>query len=173
MPKYDPAARYASWKFGPIEWSRVGAKGDVYMHRLTWNRLRLHLFWRGDGDDPHDHPWGFTTFPIWPPHGYIEEFVGTSPVPPKVMVRRRVPAWRPTSVPATHCHRVLFPANKLDKRDPKIWMQRGGWPMVDRWPIITLVWRHSGKERQWGFLVDLKKWVPWREYLYGEPKKDA
>lgn len=148
-----------------------GDDGSPYMHRYWIGRLRLHIFERGDLDpDPHDHPWGFITFPLT---SYVEETVW-SPLstaarinpqgvnlhnPHKALHRGVVPRFRFTYRPAEYCHRVLGR-----------WAgPRGNGLEVAKGKIITIVWR--GKtSRKWGFLKHTGKrwcWEYWRDYLNG------
>lgn len=61
------------------------ARGDgdsVYMIRYGLPRvgpfrLCLHVFYRSDADDLHDHPWGFVSMILW--RGYVE-VTGNPPV---------------------------------------------------------------------------------------------
>lgn len=156
--------------------------GDPYMTRLWFWRLRLHIFHRPDLDpDCHDHPWDFWTFPIWPPHGYVEEVV--KPVaavdahgldtdiqvyfPKSLQV---VPAYWPSFRPATHCHRVLGAYEGYDEQT----RSGTGWaPVVNpSRKIVTLLW-FSKPKRPWGFLKNRDGkwcWIGWRDYVLGGGK---
>lgn len=127
-------------------------EGSPYMTRLLVGRLRLHIFHRGDGDeDPHDHPWAFTTFPLT---SYVED-VTTIDLKAGISVRREtVKAFRFHRRPASYLHRVIgrAPGGRL-------------WPTK----IVTLVWRGPGG-RRWGFLKHRDGrycWQAWRDYARG------
>lgn len=130
-PKTGKPVVSSAGKFWGINtiYGRDGEHGTPYMTRVWFWGLRLHIFHRPDLDeDCHDHPWDFTTFPIWPIHGYVEEVVDgdlaflarestiVAPENFRVMGRAQtqqakrlqiVPAFRFSYRPATHCHRVL------------------------------------------------------------------
>lgn len=142
--------------YGPIE------APYRYMTRAWLGRLRLHLFWAPDlNRDPHDHPWGFWTFPL---RGYYENVytpvtaedgeilgVGTT--------AEYVPGWRWTYREASHTHQVVRGA-------PRAWPFRCLFP--GRWPLATIVWRDRETGRKWGFLKNPKigQWCRqyWRDY---------
>lgn len=113
-----------------------------------WGRLYLHIFHREDLDrDPHDHPYGFWTFPI--NQGYTEDVF--DPVA-HCFKTVKVPAWRWTFRKATHCHRVTN-------------AERG-------WPVVTVVWRLP-TAREWGFWCYMpgkswRHWTPWQGYVAGK-----
>lgn len=165
-----------------------------YMTRVVLGRLRLHIFHRGDADpDPHDHPWGFWTFPLTP---YAEEVTviakaerDYADVPNAVLFaldfesddaevrvvwQQIVPAWRLSHRPATHTHRVISRVRDTNKpiwdpdgfyEDPKVSPQR--WEYAPG-PIITIVWT-DGTDRPWGFLKTRDGrwcWQAWRQYVY-------
>lgn len=176
-----------------------GSEGETtpYLTRVVLGRLRLHIFWRGDADpDPHDHPWGFWTFPLTP---YSEEVTVIAsaqedwaslptpllytaitdqarPVPIKVKWQQIVPAWRISYRPATHMHRVMTRVRDVSTDyDPDgYWTTDEG---IVRWkddprPIITIVWTEK-KSREFGFLKTRDGrwcWVAWRDYVYGGGK---
>ncbi|BCM88761.1 hypothetical protein IAD21_00603 [Abditibacteriota bacterium] len=79
------------------------ARGDAqsaYLTRYTLvsgrlGQLCLHVFYRSDADDLHDHPWNFWTLILW--RGYIEQ-TPTS--------KRRVWPGMLLYRPAKHRHRV-------------------------------------------------------------------
>lgn len=138
-----------------------------YMTRATVGRLRLHIFWRGDADpDPHDHPWGFWTFPLTsyveevfsPPvttiwHTAAGEVFVTAPQKHNVSVK----AFRLHYRPATYTHRVLGRG-------------RGVWKPG---PVITLVWREETSRPNWGFLKCRDGrwcWQDWKTYVFGGGK---
>lgn len=151
-----------------------GDKGrEKYLTRLSIGRLRLHIFWRGDADpDPHDHPWGFWTFPL---HDYVEEVIAAPEEslmwseylgvdPGIIKYHQVVQRFRLHHVPATHTHRVLGRAHRsTDSGSPVLWS-----PHTDPGPIVTIVWREK-TSRDWGFLK-LRGgrwcWEPWRSYVY-------
>ena len=155
-----------------------GADGDhetVYMTRLWFGRLRLHLFQRGDADpDCHDHPWGFWTFPL---RSYVEEVlegcVETIPHRDGHVTRRPycerhyrvVKAFCWHYRPATHTHRVLgvFAGWWIDQeawRDCPLYRPVG--------LIPTIVWRDA-PSRAWGFTKERAGrwcWTPWKTYVF-------
>lgn len=149
-----------------------GAHRTPYMTRWVLGRLRLHIFWRGDADpDPHDHPWGFWTFPLvtyeeevtsGPEESMaLAEFLG---IDPGVFVTRHVlKRFRLHYRPAEHTHRVIGAVrDATGPDDPFIrWEPTGK-------PIITIVWTEK-ESREWGFLARCEgffRWVPWRRYVY-------
>lgn len=132
----------------------LGEDGSPYMTRYWIGRLRLHIFYRGDLDpDPHDHPWGFWTFPLT---SYVEEV--SLPNRFEGGVDRHiqlVKAWHWNYRPADHCHRVLGRWDRSRRLSDK--------------KIITIVWREK-ESRKWGFLKmrdGRTCWQYWRDYLNG------
>ncbi len=127
-------------------------EGSPYMTRLLLGRFRLHIFHRGDGDeDPHNHPWSFTTFPLT---SYTEEVTCLADDGTVTRTTEIVHAWRFHRREASYLHRVIgpLPTNRL-------------WPGK----IVTLVWRGAGGHR-WGFLKTRDGrscWQTWREYSQG------
>lgn len=187
-PARTSADRFWGWN---TIYGRAGEHAEPYMTRAWFGRLRLHIFHRGDNDpDPHDHPWGFWTFPLVP---YLEEVLteircgtcggsmgecGQCSDSPKFSRRIQVvPAWWPTYRPATHTHRVICAAKR--ERHPG-WLGSRYFDSRGRTykkafgekKIVTLVWR--GKpERKWGFLKHRDGkwcWVHWKEYVFGGGK---
>lgn len=192
-PVVTSAGKFMGWNtiFG-----RDGDKGEPYMTRIWFWRLRLHIFHRGDNDpDPHDHPWDFWTFPLT---SYVEEVTvpfladgirefgtGLAGNGSDQLVRRQiVPAFRLSYRPATHTHRVLgayygivedsegYGFEYSAKRAATLpdWMYKP-WVHPSK-KIITLVWR-SGEYRRWGFLKARDGrycWVHWKEYVVGGGK---
>lgn len=168
--------------------------GDPYMTRIWFWRLRLHIFHRPDLDpDPHDHPWDFWTFPIWPPHGYVEEVttedvqgdgdcycgLGGSwghasgcPEAGQHHYEKRlqvVPPFRLSFRPATHCHRVLGAwtgayALTLSRLRHFPEHFRPTNEIVDaNRKLVTIVW-FSKPKRAWGFLKTREgKWC-WQDW---------
>lgn len=138
-----------------------------YMTRVVIGRFRLHIFYRGDLDpDPHDHPWGFWTFPLT---SYVEEVTEPHPDPTTVSdgdaYRTRwqvVRSWRLHHRPATHTHRVL------GRFVPGLVPSHIGVDPHGR--VITLVWRERKTRANWGFLK-LRDgrwcWQYWRDYING------
>lgn len=115
-----------------------------------WGHLRLHVFHRGDADpDLNDHPNDFWTFPLT---SYVEEVRASSGQMDGGSKRRQtVQAWRWHYRPAEYAHRVV---------------SRDGTVAENLRKIVTLVW-WKPKRRAWGFWVE-DRWIPWREYVYGE-----
>jgi hypothetical protein len=167
-----------------------------YMTRIWIGRLRLHIFHRPDQDpDPHDHPWDFWTFPLWPLHGYVEEVVRNlsdaalsvrddrqEPIYHKRLVI--VPALRLSFRPAEHCHRVLGAWTGTVTGPHKCTVRRIDYKSANRAAsyitadvdasrtIVTLVWR-TGIKRKCGFLKSRDGrwcWVAWRDYVFGGGK---
>lgn len=159
-----------------------GADGVTpYLTRFVLGRLRLHIFHRGDEDpDPHDHPWGYWTFPlttyeeeVWSgpeESSWLTDFLGLDPG--IIKHHQVVEAWRLHYRPATHTHRVIGRIAD-SSRDPD------GFPGISpvRWlpvpgAIVTLVWTEA-IQRDWGFLK-LRDgrfcWEPWRSYVFGGGK---
>jgi hypothetical protein len=146
-------------------YGRDGDHMTPYMTRLWIGRLRLHIFHRGDADpDPHDHPWGFWTFPLTPykeeiavPHlpegNSVEHPVGETVY---ALYDNIVPAFAWTYRPASHTHRVIGHADGSAKK------------------LITFVWREKeDPDVSWGFLKNRNGewcWVPWKEYIFGGGK---
>jgi hypothetical protein len=167
-----PAATSAGRFMGMnVIYGRDGDSGTPYMTRLWFGRLRLHIFHRGDQDkDPHDHPWGFWTFPL---RSYVEEVTSKAwhnkpeswNAPPDYYVtdRQIVRAFRWSYRPATHTHRVLgrWGGKHLDDL-------AGFDPTVVAGSIWTIVWREK-PSRAWGFLK-LRDgrwcWEDWRSYVF-------
>lgn len=164
-------------------WDRANAANKTPMMTRIWiGRLRLHIFWRGDGDpDCHDHPWDFWTFPLTP---YVEEVANYQrdtitpgePERPKryFYTKEVVPRFRWSFRPAEYTHRVLgrfggdYPVDLMGDGNGRLVRE----PAVEPGPIITLVWR-SPTKRKWGFLKQRDGrwcWVAWREYVFGGGK---
>lgn len=158
-----------------------GVEGEhqtPYMTRLVLGRLRFHIFWRGDADpDPHDHPWGFWTFPFVTYEEEVTagvednlalaEFLGLDP---GVFVTRNiVKRFRIHYRPPEHTHRVIGAVRETTGPDDPFrkWEPTGK-------PIVTIVWTEK-VSREWGFLKHrggIWCWVPWRKYIF-EGGKDA
>lgn len=145
-----------------------------YMTRYWFGRLRLHIFYRGDSDpDPHDHPWGFWTFPLT---SYVEEVttaIYARPWSTEIVAararRQLVRAFRLHYRSAQHCHRALGRASRdaytgtSDENGEFILV-----PAVAPGRIFTFVWR--GEEtREWGFLKYRGGrwcWQRWKKYVF-------
>lgn len=162
-----------------------GEHNTPYMTRIWFGRLRLHIFHRPDNDpDPHDHPWGFWTFPFT---SYVEEviepedvFVAYNVNPPElrplIAGRTETRYHRKVQVvhafqwhyrPATHTHRVI---GKLVREHPN-----GGIQYTDKERIYTLVWREP-ESRSWGFLKNRFGkwcWIGHKEYIFNGGKHTA
>ncbi len=155
------------------------------MTRVWFWGLRLHIFHRPDLDeDCHDHPWDFTTIPLWPIHGYVEEVVTRHPLAAGGSEYHKslqiVPAFWPSYRPATHCHRVLgaykpglgpVQINYTVKEDgTEVGLTSN---IIDpNRKIVTLVWRGKAN-RSWGFLKNRDGkwcWVAWRDYVFAGGK---
>lgn len=127
-----------------------GADRTPYMTRVILGRLRLHVFHRGDGDDMHDHPADFWTFPLV---SYVEEI--EHPWSGGHTLRRVVRAFRLHRRKAEFLHKVLgrWDGKPFGRGEP-------GW---DAGQIATLVW-WGRKRREWGFWT-ADGWVDWRAYV--------
>lgn len=145
-------------KIGPIEFTTYfgdhNGEWSKFLTKLVIGRLRLHFFWRGDGDaDPHDHRADFWTFPL---RGYGEHVWFIDRESGEWLYRYNyVKPFRLHYRPAHYAHRVL------DRPDGR--------------RIITLSW-WARPCREWGFwkVYDPKQcWMPWKEYLDGGGKGDA
>jgi hypothetical protein len=115
-------------------WTLISGKmGAVY----------LHWFHRSDGDDRHDHPWGFWSIILW--RGYVEEVardVEGSYGTMRQITRHR---WWPGSVRyccPEHTHRVELIDGK------------GALSLVVRGPYV----------REWGFHTK-SGWEHWKSYF--------
>lgn len=137
-----------------VETIMGGEPRTPYLTRVTLGQLKLHIFWRGDGDDPHDHPADFWTFPLV---GYYEAYLTPAG---DDLAQRFVKPFRLHFRKAEHAHSVIGPS-ALD-----------GAP--SRRPIVTITF-WGKKRRDWGFWVRAgeaslagaprRKWVPWKEYI--------
>ena len=166
--------------------------GDAYMTRFWFGRLRLHIFHRGDDDqDPHDHPWGFWTFPL---HSYVEEVTekvvrtnwsDTGAYETEVYEKRLqvVPAWRWNKRDAEHMHRVLgrytgyvadpfddhvrFSAGTAAAHDSRTFVPQ--WEPLNGRKLVTIVIRTGfTRKHGWGFLKNRDGkwcWIHSKEYI--------
>lgn len=165
--------------------------GDRYMTRYWLGRLRLHIFHRGDDDqDPHDHPWGFATFPL---QSYVEEV--TEKLDYKLIdaagneydgYEKRlqvVPAFRWNKRKCEHLHRVLgvftgyitdpfggfepISARAAAKLDSRTFIPQ--WEPLNGRKLITIVIRTGFNRRNgWGFLKNRDGkwcWIHFKEYI--------
>lgn len=144
-------------RFG-FEMSRVAHGGVPYLDRLILYvggpTLRLHKFWRGDDDRaPHDHPWGFWTFPF---ADYWEKAYESD----GLWCWNRVEAGVFHYRPAKYRHIVAGP------------VARGSRPgYVSRKPFWTFVVTTS-YQRSWGFWPKKDAFVPWREWPASDEQVD-
>lgn len=157
-------------KFG--EWfkfeTRYGTDGSdwtKYQTVLALGRLRLHIFWRGDGDpDPHDHMWDFWTFPLV---SYVERVWSDG-----ASEDRLVRFCRLHRRPAELRHLVLGKFSPMNSSSALLIGSHGVCRRITRLgvgsgAVVTIVWR-GRKRRDWGFWVDSgTRFVPWRDYVYG------
>lgn len=184
-PVVNGAGKKVKRSTGPFGWNTIYRDGiHKYMTRLWLGRARLHYFWHSDldGEDPHDHPWPFWTFPF---HSYVEEVTTEMGDGTYIRHRQIVPAFKWNFRPAEHLHRVLgrysgnvnlhrpvgeqikqmsaYAAIRLMQEDPAVE------PYFHEERIVTVVWR--GKEgRKWGFLKyhdGRYCWIHWKEYVLG------
>jgi len=139
----------------------ITGKGDQspYMTRCIIGRFRLHVMWRKDEDrHPHDHPWGFITFPFT---DYFEEVYDpkTGKTTLNIVKRFRFHYRRPE-----YAHRILGRARVVPEN---IWDKKR-YELDDDGVIVTAVWRMQ-KQAWWGFYVDEgvepRRKVHWRDYL--------
>lgn len=146
-----------------FEMSRVEHGGVPYLDRLILYvggpTLRLHKFWRGDDDRaPHDHPWGFWTFPF---RDYFEKAYRDDGSWYWNLVKRWRLHWRP----APYRHIVVGQA-RFSAANGKVL-----WPEVTKQPFWTFVVT-ANYERKWGFWPAGSKFVPWREWPASEEQID-
>lgn len=100
--------------------------------RTPWGQLRMNIFWRGDKDpDPHDHPWGFWTFPL---HSYMEWVLDAATMTLRMNAVQR---WKWHHRPAGYAHILIGP---LD-------IERIGRP------VVTFMWTEPWQQ-DWGFFVN-------------------
>lgn len=138
---------------------------EPYLTRYRLGRLMIHVFYRQDHDDPHDHPWPFWTFPL---HDYVEEVFFPLPrwnegeAPCMVSRKRVVRAWRWHYREPGHVHRITgrYAGNgwHITRREivenvhPRVFDREA--EMVpyhyEKKTFITIVWRGK-EEREWGF----------------------
>ena len=108
--------------------------------------LALHRFTEPDRGDPHDHPWGFTSFIV--SGGYVEEVFTLLPggAWTSALVRR-VPGTA-HHVPATHIHRIVeLPAGECwtciiagsVERESRFWRFAEGQIMSRPWHSLDFV----------------------------------
>lgn len=132
--------------------------GELYIRRIylspLWNwlpkRIFLHHIFMSDRDGaPHDHAFGFRTFPIT---NWYREIIQTNsfenwsgPRHP-IFKERILRVGQSAYNPATHIHRLIL--NK---------------------PMWTLVIADK-PSRNWGFHDTWRGFVPWRKYLNMEDK---
>lgn len=156
-----------------------GKNHSAYMVRLMftpstpWGQLYVHVFYREDLDrDPHDHPFGFWTWPV--NQGYVEE-VFEHDERPWMRVHHR---WldehgqeRREHFPGTHCFREQHVAQGRWHYRPATHTHRILRTDSGRWPLVTIVWR-GPTTRKWGFWTyartrSERTWTHWKEYVYG------
>lgn len=153
------------WFFGNysmgLERTTVRIKGEPYLGRwilyVGGFTLRLHKFWKGDdARAPHDHPWGFATFPLC--DGYWEHVTN----PNGDLVENWVSGWHWNARPSSYQHIVLDPPVPfytivVTGRKDRSW---GFWPAIGLSQAISTIkagcvfW--AGKQH--------REFVPWREW---------
>lgn len=155
--------------YSTIYGAEDGEKDTPYMTRVAVSRLRLHIFHRGDQDpDPHDHPWGFWTFPLI---SYIEEvFEPATGFKSKSIVEAFTWHYRP----AEHAHRVLY---SRTLKNGWLWTAFSSeeYRARNTKRIITIVWSEQPR-RHWGFWKGegaVTCWEPWKKYIFGGGKGTA
>lgn len=154
--------------------STVYGAGDnptPYLTRAWVGKLRIHLFHRGDDDpEPHDHPWGFWTFPL---RTYVEEVFD-----PKTGKKTENIVWafQWHHRPAEYAHRVL---HSYYLRSPHTGTKHYYGMITEgarmRWTqkILTVVWTDLSPrehQRDWGFWKTVGGhtcWQSFREFFGG------
>ena len=191
----QPTTKYVPHTEPFFSFSTIRSRDDnsKYMTRLCIGRLRLHIMWRGDDDDCHDHPWDFWTFPLTsyveeiliPTGGevhYVEDGTVRTYNPTFKRLQNIVPAGRLTFRPAEHRHRILgrysgelvLPGHEDDARldyssfkasatKAAPMLARGWTAKHEQRPIVTIVWR-SPYKRQWGFWKNRAGRWCWMQY---------
>lgn len=138
------------WLYCVTKFTIEGADGSPYMVRYTlWKTKRggiyVHNILRDDEDEPHDHPWDFTSVIL---RGGYYEAVGQGPVwaqfwkwkRPFTVIRHK----------AEDVHKIKLPYKPHGE-------------VSERMPAWTLVFV-GPKRREWGFHTD-KGWVHWQQYM--------
>lgn len=135
--------RYNLW----FEHDVVQIKGERYLERwfiyLLGFTIRVHKFYRGDDDRaPHDHPWGFITFPLT---GYWEAKYDDCRYQCKDV--QYVKPWRFHRRPSSYRHIVLGAVRNrgVDQYGREIWCEY--LTPVPFWTIVVT----GRKDRSWGF----------------------
>lgn len=149
----------AGRRFG-YEQSRVQHGSVPYLDRyilyVGGPTLRLHRFARGDDDRaPHDHPWGFWTFPM---RDYWEKAYRED----GSWYWNKVRAWTVNWRPATYRHIVVGRAMDAHKNRHLICHPIGGIAVTKK-PFWTFVVT-TNYQRSWGFWPKRGEFVPWREW---------
>lgn len=168
-----------SWYHRFFKYKTIHGHGDAGKYRTyleLFERLRLHIFWRGDGDPhPHDHPMAFWTFPLTP---YVEEITVPRNMPFEETfgpTYRKyfhvVSAFRWHYRPATYLHRLLGRYSGKCRRNysqdevpiSSAWVVNESdgllTPTINAKPVVTIVWLGK-RTRDWGYLVDGQ----WRKF---------
>jgi len=119
------------------------AKGSLYLHRIV----------RSDEEDPHSHPWSWSSFIVW--GGYYDFAY-------KVVHGLHGHKWLQMEVERTKIFHVYHrPATHLHK----VQLFKPSW---------SLVWVGKfDKVQEWGFTLSDGTFVPWREYLKLPPETSA
>lgn len=151
--------RFLEWWSGFSRCEVISGHGCVtpylvryHLINLPFCKLYLHYFLRSDADDPHDHPWDFTTYML---RGtYTEEvydiherhFTRWKRYPGDVLKRK-----------AEDIHRIRV------RRSVRI----NSYSEWKRMAPVTLFFA-TRKRKEWGFIRNYKtkpRWVHWKEYL--------
>jgi hypothetical protein len=168
----DNAQKIAKDDLAPLPWKpnistiygEEGKHKTPYMTRVTCRRARFHIFYRGDADpDPHDHPWGFWTFPFV---SYVEEVLDHDT---GLLRKRVVERFRWHYRPATFAHRVLHSQVLADGHHWQHYTSPALRYKLTR-RIYTFVWAEH-PSRPWGFWKRAwfsKEWchIYWKKYIF-------
>lgn len=150
-------------------YGRDGVYSTPYLTRIKLlGGLTQHVFHRGDADpDPHDHLRAFLTLPLT---SYVEEVYDPAT---GAMRLNLVRAGRLYFRPAAYAHRVRgrWTGKRLPDGRPSHSARLGKGS-----EIVTLVLWLGRKRSTWGFWVQdpwvgvkpLRRFVPWRTYIFGE-----
>lgn len=137
----------ASTVVGRVSRERYLGRWFVYFGVGT---LRLHKFYRGDNDRaPHNHPWGFITFPL---SSYIEQRYEKG----EYLGRFLIKAFRFHYRPATFEHIVMCRASDV--------YGSGGDRCFAPRPFYTIV-LGANKSNEWGFFPEPGQFVHHKEFL--------
>lgn len=126
-----------------------------YIIRSNYFNFFIHLFFRSDRDDLHDHPWDFCTYLV---RGAYIEYKWTS--------HRDCPelfpdiGWNKLTMRTTSRNRFVF-RRATDRH--KVIVQSELKPSESAKAALTLCFTGPTR-REWGFVKD-GEWVNWKKYL--------